>query len=323
MLGIYNILAQRYNLQPDQKVLIVYDEKKKAIARGFISTSREIGASVKAIKLGEKRFEGGKMAEITSTVKKGRFDLFLNLLEAKVEETDYRIKLTKLEMASGGSVGHGPGITQSMVHVKVDYDELMSKAKNLKKLLKGSTHVKISSKLGTNLKVAIKGRKFLDDIMRSSRLANIPCGEIWCAPIENKADGVLIADASASSMGLLPQPLVIDVAGGKIKGMRWLRHPGKNRVKLATARKAFSLDEGASTIAEFGIGLVPYDISGNMLQDEKAAGTIHIAFGDNTFYGGRNSSQTHIDLLVRAPTVTAYYPSKKAKTFLRGGKLLL
>ena len=71
MLGIYNILAERSNLQPNQKVLVVYDENKKAIARGFIHTSREIGANVKAIKLGAKRFEGGKMAEIASTVRKG------------------------------------------------------------------------------------------------------------------------------------------------------------------------------------------------------------------------------------------------------------
>lgn len=322
MFGIYNILSQRYNLQPKQSVLVVYHEKKKTIAKGFMDTSRRIGAQVKGIRIGKEKFKG-KIDEIVTAIKKGQYDLFINVLEAKVEETEYRIKLTKAERDAGGFIGHAPGITRNMVKVKVDYVDLVDKAKRLKQLLKGALHVTIKSRLGTDLKVYIKGRKFLDDVMLGSRVSNIPCGEIWCAPIETKGEGILISDGSVGNAGLLPQPLLFRVKDGRWHEIQWLYHKNRNRALLRKIRKTLSVDEGAKIIGEFGIGLAPYEISGNMLQDEKAAGTIHIAFGDNDFFGGKNKSKTRIDLLVRRPTVTAYYSNKKPRKFMERGRLIL
>jgi len=321
-MGIYNILAHRYSLQPKQSVLVIYDDKKKAIARGFMETSRQIGAQVRGIKLGKRRFEG-KLNEIVSAIKTGHYDLFINVFEAKVEETKYRIALTKAESDTGGAIGHGPGITKSMVSVKVDYRDLARKAKTLKRILKGASYVRIKTRLGTNIKIYIKGREFLDDITRKSGMANIPCGEIWCAPLENMGGGIMISDGSIGSLGLLPQPLRLEIVDGRLTDIRWLEHDNRNRVLMRKIKKALTIDEGAGAIGEFGIGLAPFEISGNMLQDEKAAGTIHIAFGDSSFYGGKNKSRTHMDLLVRDPTVTAYYPKKKSRKFMGKGKLIL
>jgi aminopeptidase len=322
MSGIYNILSQRYNLQPDQSVLVIYDDKKESIARGFIDISRQIGARVKGIKLGKRRFEG-KLDEIMAAIKRGGYDLFINVFESKVNETPYRLALTRAESAAGGAIGHGPGITRSMVKVPVNYHDMIDKARKLRRILKKATHVKIWSRLGTDLTVHIKGRKFLDDIMRTSRVSNIPCGEIWCAPIETKGDGVMVSDGSIGSLGLMPQPLYLKVEAGRLVEVRWLRHRKRNRVLLKRIRDAFNSDEGASIIGEFGIGLAPFDLCGNMLQDEKAAGTIHIAFGDSSFFGGRNKSGSHMDLLVRSPTVTAHYARGRPRKFMEKGRLLI
>jgi leucyl aminopeptidase (aminopeptidase T) len=322
MMGIYNILSQRYNLKPDQSVLVIYDDKKESIAKGFIDISRQIGARVKGIKLGKHRFEG-KIDEIMRSIKRGSFDLFINVFEAKVEETHYRLALTRAESASGGAIGHGPGITRSMVKVAVDYNDMIDKARKLRRILKKAVHVHVWSRLGTDLTIHIKGRKFLDDIMRTSRVSNIPCGEIWCAPIETKGEGVMISDGSIGSLGLLPQPLLLKVEAGRLSEVRWLRHRHRNRVLLKRIRDTFNTDEGASIIGEFGIGLAPYDLCGNMLQDEKAAGTIHVAFGDSSFFGGRNKSGSHMDLLVRSPTVTAHYAGGRPRKFMEKGRLLL
>jgi len=322
MSGIYNILSQRYNLRPDQSVLVIYDDKKKAIARGFIDISRQIGARVKGIKLGRRRFKG-KLDEIMATIKRGSYDLFINVFEAKVEETPYRLALTRAESAAGGAIGHGPGITRSMITVPVDYNDMIEKARKLRQILKKATHVNIRSRLGTDLEVHIKGRKFLDDIMRTSKVSNIPCGEIWCAPIETRGDGVLISDGSIGSIGLLPQPLLLRVEAGRLTEIRWLRHKNRNRILLKRIRDTFNSDEGASIIGEFGIGLAPFRLCGNMLQDEKAAGTIHVAFGDSSFFGGKNKSRSHMDLLVCSPTVTAHYAKGRPRKFMEKGRLLL
>ncbi|MCU0244651.1 MAG: hypothetical protein MUE80_07935 [Acidobacteria bacterium] len=68
-------------------------------------------------------------------------------------------------------------------------------------------------------------------------------------------------------------------------------------------------------IGEFGIGTNKgARISPNMLEAEKAFGTVHFAIGDS--YGiGRNKSKFHFDALVDKVTITA-----KGKVIAKNGK---
>ena len=68
-------------------------------------------------------------------------------------------------------------------------------------------------------------------------------------------------------------------------------------------------------VAELGIGTNPEaELIGNVLQDEKVFGTVHIAFGDNTSYMPEkhekcNSCDIHWDTVCESPTV--YFDSEK------------
>jgi leucyl aminopeptidase (aminopeptidase T) len=42
---------------------------------------------------------------------------------------------------------------------------------------------------------------------------------------------------------------------------------------------------------------------GNLITDEKVAGTIHIAAGGNQFFGGQNPAPLHVDGVVGQPTL--------------------
>jgi leucyl aminopeptidase (aminopeptidase T) len=60
----------------------------------------------------------------------------------------------------------------------------------------------------------------------------------------------------------------------------------------------------ARNVAEFGIGTNDRAIlTGVILEDEKVMGTIHIAFGDNKSMGGSVGVASHLDGLVKQPTV--------------------
>jgi leucyl aminopeptidase (aminopeptidase T) len=84
-------------------------------------------------------------------------------------------------------------------------------------------------------------------------------------------------------------------------------------VELKCNDKAFAkrvdelihVDKEASLAGEFGIGLNPNArLTGNLLEDEKAGRTLHIAFGNNTdMPGGQNNSKTHRDFLFREPSI--------------------
>ena len=55
----------------------------------------------------------------------------------------------------------------------------------------------------------------------------------------------------------------------------------------------------ARKIAEFAIGMNPKTlISGIILEDEKAAGTAHIAIGNNAGFGGDNDVELHMDGII-------------------------
>lgn len=57
-------------------------------------------------------------------------------------------------------------------------------------------------------------------------------------------------------------------------------------------------------VAEFGVGTNDKArITGNVLEDEKVYGTIHIAFGSNNTFGGVVAAGVHIDCVVKSPTV--------------------
>jgi hypothetical protein len=99
--------------------------------------------------------------------------------------------------------------------------------------------------------------------------------------------------------------------------------PGENRTAIFLKKEQIDRaldagDENWSNLAEIGIGLNPTvdRLTGNMLFDEKKAGTAHIALGLNTFMGGLVNSKIHCDMVVRAPTIIV-----DGKTIVKRGRL--
>ncbi|REJ11588.1 MAG: aminopeptidase, partial [Bacillaceae bacterium] len=57
-------------------------------------------------------------------------------------------------------------------------------------------------------------------------------------------------------------------------------------------------------LAELGIGTnYAARITGNILEDEKAYNTIHVAFGSNHTFGGTIKADVHIDCVTKNPTI--------------------
>ena len=58
------------------------------------------------------------------------------------------------------------------------------------------------------------------------------------------------------------------------------------------------------TIAELGIGTnEAAKLCGIILEDEKLYGTVHIAFGTNTSFGGTTKAACHLDGIILRPTL--------------------
>jgi len=163
--------------------------------------------------------------------------------------------------------------------------------------------LRITSALGTDLVLDVTGRRFVSDLKATVEDgANLPCGEIFCCPVETGADGVLVIDGCYGSQGTVSQPVRIEVAGGKVTGVSC-----EDEDTAVDIEALMATDDTSNIIAELGIGLNQgARLTSHMLEAEKAHETAHIAFGSNQgMPGGCNISSTHIDYLFTRPTITA------------------
>jgi len=143
---------------------------------------------------------------------------------------------------------------------------------------------------GTDLRLSLAGRRGdVDDGRR-----NMPGGEIFYAPLEDSAEGVI----SFSEFPCVYQ-------GHEFEGIRLRFHEG-HLVGAAAARGEEALqailerDGGARRVGEFGVGCNPgiTRFLKNTLFDEKIDGSIHLALGQSyPFLGGENTSAIHWDLV--------------------------
>ena len=91
--------------------------------------------------------------------------------------------------------------------------------------------------------------------------------------------------------------------------------------KLARGQGAI-YKKNARNIGELGIGLNPAaQITGNMLEDEKAFHTCHFAIGQN--YDNDAPSLIHLDGLVRRPSIVLTYSDGSTKCILEDGNLTI
>jgi len=101
-----------------------------------------------------------------------------------------------------------------------------------------------------------------------------------------------------AGIGILTRPIKLTIRDGfveKIEG-------GEEAKKLEGILSKYGKE--ARNIAEFGIGTNPKaKISGNILEDEKVFGTIHIALGNNYDFGGKVKAPIHLDGIIKEPTV--------------------
>lgn len=205
--------------------------------------------------------------------------------------------------------------------MNIDYETLSKKAKKVASFIKDSTDIHITTEKGTDLRLNIEGRRISkddgiideEDMRTKNTLLNLPTGEVYATPHEDEVEGKVVFDL-AFHRGNRIEDIEVEIRNGIAKPLK--------------AKKGFSIFEQVLEksigdrykIGELGIGLNPEVTKavGYTLTDEKIIGTVHLAFGENRSYGGKNESDLHWDVLVMEPTVTV-----DGNLLMEHGKLLL
>ena len=310
------------DVRKKEKVMVITDEESEDIALAFNEACKGLGLNSSLIYLSSRK--NGPIRDLSKELAKelDHANIYINTFKAYAEETPFRIKLLDIEMKRGARIAHAPGIDRNMLikgALTADFDEMWNTARKLMDVMEGVSEVHITTKKGTDLKLKISGRKFQTDIkIGKNQIGNLPAGEIWCAPLEDGADGVAVIDGSIGDIGFPPCPLKIHMKSGKITAIECSDEGFKKRLE-----ELLHADELSDVIGELGIGLNPgAELIGNMLVDEKAAKTVHIAFGNNIdFYGGKNTSSMHRDFLMKRPNMEIIYSDGRQKRIMENGEL--
>ena len=217
-----------------------------------------------------------------------------------------------------------PSVTAEMFKktVPIDYARLRKECADIKAILDKAISVRVTTEKGTDITIGLMNRLAESDdgdFRIPGTGGNLPAGEVWCAPVENGANGKLVIDGSIGDLGQVPKMLTMMVENGRLISVEC-----EDKDFVCEVEKLCDIDDEARIIGELGIGLNPgARIVGIMLEDEKAGETAHIAFGNNMdMDGGMNNSKTHRDFLFYKPTIIATYMDGSKKDILIDGKVI-
>ena len=302
--------------------LILTDTHCKSIAEAFKQAAINKGCKVEKFEIDESTRPLKDVPKELEKLLTGK-TVVLNILKAFAEELPFRIKwIFKVEENKQIRMGHMPGITEQMMldSVNVNYQEMRSKADSLRKLLDNAGQLHITTEEGTDVMLGIKNRTFVSDVgVKPGEMCNLPCGEIYCAPLEKEANGIVVFNASVGDIGILDTPLKAYLENGRV-----IKFDSEDEKLVEKISRLQNIDEDSMVIGELGIGINPKArITGNMLEDEKVIGTAHIAFGNNADFpgGGNNRSKIHRDYLFYRPTIEVKYFEGTKKLIMKNGKV--
>ena len=207
--------------------------------------------------------------------------------------------------AAGTRVVTMPGITMDMLRdgaACADYDQVERRTRQLTERLTHAKHARIE-KDGHVLELALTGRDGVASpgvYREPGASGNFPSGEAYIAPLEDGANGTVVIDGSMVGIGTLTEPMTVTIENGRLTRIEGADAQGPYAERLSVL---FEQPENG-TIAELGIGTnEAAKLCGIILEDEKLYGTVHIAFGTNTSFGGITKADCHLDGIILNPTL--------------------
>ena len=279
--------------------LVVTDEPCRTVGRALWEAARAVGSEALLLQIVPRTRNGEEpppaVADLmkTSSVVLCPTSKSLTHTRARREACD-----------AGARIATLPGITEEMMGraLNADYAAIAERSRKLAHILSEGRRATLTTPAGTDLCFALHGRRAYADtgiVHRPGESSNLPAGEAYIAPIEGKTEGTLVVDGAMAGVGVIEDEVIeITVRGGLAVGFSG----GAAAENLASLVEP--LGDAALNIAELGIGTNDRAaVSGNVLEDEKAIGTVHVAIGDNRSMGGTVSVESHLDGILLRPTL--------------------
>lgn len=258
-----------------------------------------------------------KVQSIVSAGKEAVADIIVALSNNSTSHTNFR----KLACHAGARFASLPHFDPEMfgTSMTVDWHSLAKRTARLVEAINRAEWVHVECPNGTAMHICKKGRHAEGDdglLTADGAFGNLPAGEAYLAPLEGESHGTMVIEWGPTAK--LTNPLTLTIADGQV-----VRIDGDDPLRLRLEAK-FADNPNCRNLAELGIGTNDKaSRPDNVLEAEKILGTIHLALGDNTGFGGITAAPFHEDYVFYQPTVTLVLADGSEEIILDNGQLQL
>jgi leucyl aminopeptidase (aminopeptidase T) len=266
-----------------------------------------------------KKASSAQLANAEKIVRKYRrqaVDAVVGLSYYSSSHTTFRNFLTKL---CGTRYASMPIFEAQMLEgaMNVDWKALAKRTRAIAKVVNGFHTIRLTTPGGTDLTLSKKGRRAHADtgiLTRAGSFGNLPAGEAYFAPLEGASQGTLVLEWAPTRE--LASPIKLAIKDGIVASVS-----GEEPYIIELEKKLSERPENRN-VAELGIGTNDRATRpDNILESEKILGTVHVALGDSSSFGGKVKTPFHQDFVLFRPTITLTGKDRKRLTLMKDGKL--
>jgi len=288
-------------LTADETIAVVTDDERLPIGEAIYAVAAERSDDATLLRYPPGSEHGEEPpAPVAAAAREA--DAFLAPTTYSVTHTRARQRATE----AGARGATMPGITEEVMvaGLDADYEAIAAACESIHDQVHGAEAVRVTAPAGTDVTVRPGDRPWHRDtglVREPGSFSNLPAGETFVSP--ETADGTVVVDGTMRPHGLVEEPIRIEVEDGQVVSV----DDDGVRESLEAAAETADDPDAVYNLAELGIGanVGVADLVGSVLLDEKAAGTVHLAVGDDASIGGDVEAPIHTDGVVRDPTVYA------------------
>ncbi|WP_430504240.1 aminopeptidase [Haloparvum sp. PAK95] len=297
----HTAITQCLALEADESAVIVTDDERQRIGEALYDAAKEVTADATVARYPPGDQHGAEPPEPVAAAMKNA-DVFLAPTTKSLSHTRAR----GAACTAGARGSTLPGITEDVfvTGLDADYERIAEACAQVREQVAGAEEIRVTTPRGTDVRFEPGDREWLSDtgmVHEPGDFSNLPAGEVFVSP--ESATGTYVVDGTMMPHGLLDegQELRFEVEDGYVTDI------SDDDVREQVEAAAEDVGDAAYNLAELGIGtnVGVTDLVGSVLLDEKAAGTVHIAIGDDAGIGGETEAPIHLDGILRNPTVVA------------------
>jgi leucyl aminopeptidase (aminopeptidase T) len=294
--AVRTVVRRCLAVAPGENVLVVVDEPLQDVGEALRREAQEAQGDAVLAVMSPRENHGVEppppIAEAFAAC-----DVFIAPTSRSLSHTQARKRATD----NGARGATMPTVTADMLSrlMDVDFEVLGARSQAVTELLTRADEAHVTCPRGTDLHLDLTDRQAIaddGDLTAPGSFGNLPCGEGFVAPLSGEGT---VATRSLAAIGLVQgHPARLTVEGGRLT--QAAGPEGERLYELLTGA-----GEQGTNLAELGVGTNDRArLTGNVLEDEKILGTVHVAFGASAGIGGTVAVPIHLDVVVTDATLT-------------------